>query len=736
MKLCIFLLLLLTAFFTQAQPPAADSGLTGVYRVGNGLNLTFEVYVQDNQLMVQIIGQGTTTLKRLSPLVYRAEHVQPKATMVFLRDSTGRDSEGRITTGRVSRMRWTQVSRTFTWKRLSGKPESYAGDFKLAANAYRILHLSERGGQLIGHIGGEPDKDLLALGKDRFELTAVAGKHLVVFKRDKQGLIHELAISGDDIVLFDKTSPVLPHVSNRVNGFTRADTLLGMLTPLRSCYDVLFYDLDMTLFPETRSIQGSNAIRFRAVTGFDRLQVDLHDNLVVDKILYHGQELAYTRECHAIFVQFPATVQAGSIDSFRVQYSGEPLEPDFAIVRGGIFWLWDRNADAWIESVSQGVGANVFWPCKDHLSDRPDSMRISVTIPGGLEEISNGRRVERTELPGGQTRFVWYVDYPIVTYDVAINIGNYVHFTDLAVSGKDSLPMNFYALRYNSEYAHWLFGDIKRMLALYEKDFGPYPFARDGFNILESIYPMEHQGAISIGHMNQPFNSHSFDSSGELRTMWHESSHEWWGNSVGCRDYADMWIHEGFATYAEFLNEEAIYGRDSAKRELTKDHPDNKIPIIGVYNVNHFHTGDMYLKGALMLETLRDVIGNDSLWFGIFRGIQARFRYQPVTTEDIAGYFSQATGTDYTYFFDQYLRYPAIPVLVLAFHSGGGLLKVDYKWETDVSGFRMPVKVTVAKDSMAFIYPTTNWQTLELGRMTAGDFRVDTTDFYVGVRVQ
>jgi aminopeptidase N len=274
------------------------------------------------------------------------------------------------------------------------------------------------------------------------------------------------------------------------------------------------------------------------------------------------------------------------------------------------------------------------------------------------------------------------------------------------------------------------------MLALYEKDFGPYPFAGDGFNILESIYPMEHQGAISISHMNQPFNSPSFDSSGELRTMWHESSHEWWGNSVGCRDYADMWIHEGFASYAEFLNAEALYGRDSAIRELTKDHPDNKVPIIGVYNVNHFHMGDMYLKGALMLETLRDVIGNDSLWFSIFRGIQARFRYQPVTTEDIVGYFNQATGTDYTYFFDQYLRHPAIPVLTLAFHPEGNRLKVDYKWEADVSGFRMPVKVTVAKDSVAFIYPTTSWQTLELQGMTPADFRVDTTDFYVGVRVQ
>src|ERR1700744_147630 len=171
---------------------------------------------------------------------------------------------------------------------------------------------------------------------------------------------------------------------------------------------------------------------------------------------------------------------------------------------------------------------------------------------------------------------------------------------------------------------------------------------------------MEHQGAVGVGAFNSPFNSRQCDTAGLLRTMWHESSHEWWGNSVGCRDYADMWIHESFADYAEFLNDESIIGRQAALQKLTKDHPENKEPIIGVYGVNHFHMGDMYLKGSLLLETLRDVIDNDSLWFSIFRGIQERFRYQPVGTEDIVGYFNTACSTDYTYFFDQYLRHPGI----------------------------------------------------------------------------
>jgi aminopeptidase N len=296
--------------------------------------------------------------------------------------------------------------------------------------------------------------------------------------------------------------------------------------------------------------------------------------------------------------------------------------------------------------------------------------------------------------------------------------------------------LNFYALRYNSPYAHWIFGDVKRMLALYYKDFGPYPFGRDGFNIMESIYPMEHQGAVSMGHMSQPFNSNTYDSAGELRTMWHESSHEWWGNSVGNADYADMWLHEGFASYAEFLNAEALYGRDSALRELTKDHPDNKAPIIGVYNVNHFHMGDMYLKGALILETLRNLTGNDSLWFGIFRGIQTRFRYQPVTSLQIEAFISQAAGTDYSYFFDQYLRHAAVPVLVIHTEPHGSDLEVKYKWEADVAAFRMPIKVTLARDSLGFIHPTTDWQTMTVKGMTAADFHVDTVEFYAAVRMQ
>jgi hypothetical protein len=722
--LALFLPMGLTAVRAQ-QKTLSDTGIIGVYRTARGLSLTFQITRQDGKLILQIIGQGMTGLTPLSGLVYEPQHIRPRARMEFRKNDEGL----------IAGLRWTQENQTYTWKRSAGSPDGYPGDYWLPANPYRILHVREAGGKLWATFF-DSTLEMLPVSKDRFVIRGPIGTHYISFKRDKKGAMQEFSWSGPDQLEFAKVADRVPVQSSRTNGFTRADSLLGKLSPLRTCYDVLFYDLDIAILPETKSVRGSNTIRFRAVQDFNRLQVDLHDNLSIDRIVFRGQELPYTRDCHAVFVSFPATVTAGTIDSLKIGYHGVPLEPDLSIRRGGILWLSSREKKIWIESVCQGVGANVWWPCKDHLSDRPDSMRISVTVPNGLTDISNGRLIGQVPLPDGQTKFVWYVDYPIVTYGVVVNIGDYVHFTDSYRGAGDSLNLNFYAMRYNLDYAQKFFAGTKRMLALYEKDFGPFPFPRDGYNVLESIYPMEHQGAISVGLMLIPYSGAREDSLGLLRTWWHESAHEWWGNSVGCSDYADMWIHESFASYAEFLNLIETDGRDAALKKMRAEGPDNKEPIIGVYGVNHFHEGDMYTKGALMLQTFRDMLQDDSVFFRIFRGIQSRFRYQPVRTEDIVDYINQVAGKDYTWFFDQYLRYPAIPVLDLGFQQDGERLRVTYQWVADVPAFRMPIKATIGKDRLDFIYPTTSPQTMELKGMTQNDFRVDRDEFYISVRRQ
>ncbi|HXB35547.1 MAG TPA: M1 family metallopeptidase [Puia sp.] len=717
----------LTGLASRAQGPAADTALTGEYRLKSGQTFIFEVFRnKEGGLNVQIVGQGTTGLTHLSGLTYLPEHVHPKATIEFRKDSLGR----------IDRLIWEQEANGVKWKKIAGSPKGFAGDYRLDNDPYRILHIANSGGLIKGHFADEPDSVLIPVTKDKFIFNARFGRYSCQFKADKAGQIDQAITSGKEQDVFLKSSGPPPHLSNRANGFTYADTLQGTLSSLRSCYDVLFYDLSVDILPDTKSIRGSNTIRFKAVNDFSKLQVDLSSELHIDKIIWHDGELAYTRDYNAVFVSFPETLRKGVVDSIKVVYGGEPLEPDLVKLRGGIFWIWNRDKDYWIESVTQGIGASVFWPCKDHLSDRPDSMRIKVTIPSGLTEISNGRLLEKRELPGGQTVWSWYVDYPIVTYDVAINIGNYTHFSDVYVHDGDSLPLNFYCMPYNLPFARYLFGDARRMLALYYKDYGPYPFRRDGFTLVESVYPMEHQGVVSVGTLDDPINSGRYDTTSSRETMWHESAHEWWGNSVGCKDYAEMWINESFAEFSVYLNKEALLGKQVILRLLDSTHPENKEPIIGVYNVNNFHQGDMYPKGAFMLETLRNVMDNDSLFFSIFRGIQQRFRYRPVTTEDIVGYFNSITGKDYTWFFDQYLRHAAIPVLVVHAEPHGSDLEVRYKWEADVVGFRMPIKVTLARDSLAFIYPTTSWQTMALKGMTTTDFRVDKSEFYAEVRME
>jgi hypothetical protein len=373
-----------------AQGTAVDTSLLGEYRISKPVAVVFDVYNKGGKLLLQIVGQGQTEMKHVSGLEYEPVHVRPKARIAFVKDSAGR----------AVGLKWTQEGQTLQWMRTAGEPGTYTGTFQLLANPYRILHLAERDGKLMEHIGDEPEREMSATSPDHYTID-FGGKHVLVFKRDKQGLIHAFTTTGPERLDFVKTSAVTPHVSSRQTGFTREDTLQGMLTPVRSCYDVLFYGLDLTVLPETKSVRGSNLIRFKVMHDFDSLQVDLHANLPIDSILYHGKALAYRREYNAVFIGLPAIVKQGSIDSLCVVYHGTPLEPDLVNLRGGIFWMWNKAKKLWIESVTQGVGANVYWPCKDHLSDRPDSMRIAVTIPTGLTDVSNGRLLERTELPDG-----------------------------------------------------------------------------------------------------------------------------------------------------------------------------------------------------------------------------------------------------------------------------------------------------------------------------------------------
>jgi len=525
--------------------------------------------------------------------------------------------------------------------------------------------------------------------------------------------------------------------------FTLADTLRGMLRPERTCYDVTFYELEVRVDPARQTIEGSNKIHFNVNSSFDRMQIDLDQHLKIDKIIGDsGEMLTFTREFAAVFVTLPEKLKRGSSSMIEVFYSGNPLVAQRPPWQGGFTWEHDKDGNPWVVVTCQGAGASLWWPNKDHQSDEPDSMLISITVPPQLENISNGRLRNKEILADGWTRFDWFVSYPINNYCVTLNIGKFSHFSDAYISQGDTLSLDYYVMTENLDKARLQFQQVNKMLACFEHYFGPYPFSRDGYKLIECPHTgMEHQTAIAYG--NHYINGYRGRASSAVGLKFdfiiiHESAHEWWGNSVTSNDLADMWLHESFGAYAEALYVEYYYGYHEALTYINgrKQWVKNDRPITGPFQVNVSGSGDMYDKGQLILNTLRNVIDDDSLWFDILRGLQETFKYQCIDGKEVFEYINRQTGRNYNYFFEQYFKETKLPELSISLTSRNGQTTAVYQWKSDVIDFHMPIKVTTAVNQYEFIYPTTEPQSLSLGSLAPEDFKIAEDLFYVDLKLR
>ena len=514
---------------------------------------------------------------------------------------------------------------------------------------------------------------------------------------------------------------------------TRAEMLRGAYGPYRANNKLIYYHLDIRVDPEKQTISGRNTIRFRMLKDGTRIQLDLFETLKVDKILWGATALKYERDSGAVFINFPRTLHAGQVYSIDFYYSGHPVETGRF---GGITFKKDPAGRVWINTACEETGASMWWPNKDQWRDEVESMEISVAIPNGLVDVSNGKFIGKTDLGDGYTRWDWKVHYPINNYDVSLNIGSYVHFADQL----GDLSLDYYVLPEDLDKAKVQFAQAKGMLEAYQHYFGPYPFVKDGYKLIEAPYAgMEHQSAVTYGNLFK---------NGYLGRDWtgvgislrfdfiiiHESGHEWFGNSITAADPADMWIHEGWTTYLEGLYVEYRWGKEDAIKYLSgeKAKVKNQRPIIAERGVNAEPDQDQYFKGALMLNTLRSVVNDDAKWWALLHGFYQHFKYQNILTEDVVSYFNQHTGMNLTPIFDQYLRHAQIPRLELLFGEEPGL--VMYKWRADEEKFAMPVRVGKPGE-WQIIHPTTRWQWMKTP-LSKDEFQVATELYYVDVNKQ
>lgn len=497
--------------------------------------------------------------------------------------------------------------------------------------------------------------------------------------------------------------------------YTRNDSLRGALNPDRTCFDVYYYDLNLNIDIQNKSIQGVNNIYFKTLSNTNRIQLDLFSNLLIDSIIFNKQKVSFTRDSNAFFIQFPSILQTNTSHTVSVYYEGNPIIAKKAPWDGGWVFTSDSLHRPWVGVACEGIGASLWWPLKDHLSDEPDSMRLHYTVPSSLMAVGNGilesQSISRDKKT---TTFNWKISYPINSYNVTCNIANYSHIQDQHVqTNKDTLAIDYYVLDYNKQKALSHFDQVHPMLTCYENYFGPYPFFKDGYAMVETPYwGMEHQGAIAYGndYTNKIIN---FD-----YIIIHESGHEWWGNNVSACDHAEMWIHESFTTYAENLLIEYFYGYDMSIRylNLNKVLIKNTDPIVGPLDVNYegWDGSDMYYKGAWILHTFRSVLQNDSLWFSTLKGLQDEFALKTIHTIDVIQYINKKTGADYSWFFKQYLYTAQPPTLLFYTEKIKKNTRVYYKWENTNLDFTMPLPINLDPHKLTYITPALDYKFIDV----------------------
>ncbi len=510
----------------------------------------------------------------------------------------------------------------------------------------------------------------------------------------------------------------------------RAATLRGAYGPARANNDLLSYRLRVRVDPAARRIAGSNRIRFRMLEDASRIQLDLDDQLTIDRVSMGRRTLVHRRDGAAFFVEFPDALRAGRTYTVEVSYSGTPRQVGRF---GGFVFGTDPAGRPWIYTACEDEGASIWWPNKDQWRDEVESMEVQVEAPDPLVAVSNGRLRRREPLGDGFTRWTWRVSYPINGYGVALNIGHYVR-EDGVYNG---MPLTYYTLPEDQARSAAQFAQVPGMLEAFERVFGPYPFRRDGYKLIQVPYAgMEHQSAVAYGngfangYLGRDFTGVGISPRFDFIIV-HESAHEYFGNAVTAADVADMWIHEAWATYLESLYVEARWGHADmlAYTNGYRAKVRNRVPILQARGRHQPPPDqDQYFKGTLFLNTLRSVVDDDAQWFGLLRRLFQTFKYRTILTEDIVAVVSDALGTDVAPLFDQYLRHADLPTLELAFDTPGA---VRYRWRADVPGFAMPVRVG-RPAAWTVVRPTSEWQTL-VTPVPREAFAVAEDRYYIGV---
>lgn len=524
------------------------------------------------------------------------------------------------------------------------------------------------------------------------------------------------------------------QLGDKKKKFTHQDTLRGSITNERVWWNVLRYDITVQPNYAEKTIVGKNTIEFEVLDEKKtKMQIDLQDPMEIDSVICFDTKIPTVRNGNVFYIELSSFFLSDHQHvSLTIYYSGKPRQAINPPWDGGWIWKKDDLGRPWMSVACQGLGASVWYPCKDHQSDEPDKgASLTMIVADTLVAVSNGRMKESQKIGDGLISTTWEVNSPINTYNLIPYIGKYEHWGENYIGEQGNLSCDYWVLDYEIEKAKKQFRQVPKMLKCFEYWFGPYPFYEDGYKLVQSPFlGMEHQSAVAYGNRfrNGYLGTDLSGSGWGLKWDYiiiHESGHEWFGNNITTKDIADMWVHEGFTNYSETIYTDCEYGTKAGNeyeiglgRSIRNDRP-----VIGEYDVNSEGSGDMYYKGSSLIHIIRQLINDDEKFRQLLRGLNSHFWHQTVTSKEVEDYIIKQTGLDLTKLFDQYLRTKEIPKLVYKVKNN----TVSFRWKNCVPGFDLKLRLMDG----TWISPTEKWQVFTLEN--AIEFKVD-SNFFIKVQ--
>ena len=448
---------------------------------------------------------------------------------------------------------------------------------------------------------------------------------------------------------------------------------------------------------------GSATVQFKVLEPMDLLELDFDRAFRITKIEGPHGSLDYERSESSLFVKLGETASVDDVLQVTVFYRGKPLEALRAPWMGGFVWEETPSGQPWVATAFQGEGCDIWWPCKDHPSDEPEGVDLYITVPENLLVASNGVLVDVSQQPGHRKTFHWRTNVSTNLYGVALNIAPYVLLEGSYVSTTGTrVPLAFWAIEEHEAEARELFEQqLPAIIEFFERVVGPYPWGREKLGIAETPHlGMEHQTINAYG------NEFKRDDYGFDWLLHHELAHEWFGNLVSAKNYADLWIHEGFGSYMQPLYTQEVMGEAAFHSRMYQAY----LGIEGCQPVapreersddqmsgDEGPGGDIYRKGAWVLHSLRYLMGDAAFWeatrilvYGTPDPLSTPVTPRHRTTDELLQIASEVAGSDLSWFFEVYLRSAAVPDLVSKQDDGDALL--EWKTEGDLP-FNMPVPV-------------------------------------------